>query len=254
VTEREHLLADLARRSTQLQTAAEVSRAANSILNPDELMRQVANLVRERFELYYAGLFLVDPTGEWTGEAGRWAVLRAGTGEAGRIQLEQGHKLEIGGESMVGWCVANKQARIALDVGEEAVRFENPLLPETRSEMALPLIVRGQVIGAMTVQSTQESAFSDEDVAVLQTMADQVAVAIENARLFEQAQTRAERERLVRTITNRVHQGADAEAIMRITLQELGQILGATQSIMRLGTREQLLSTQEARASTTEGA
>jgi GAF domain-containing protein len=155
---------------------------------------------------------------------------------------------------MVGWCVANKQARIALDVGEEAVRFENPLLPETRSEMALPLIVRGQVIGAMTVQSTQESAFSDEDVAVLQTMADQLAVAIENARLFEQAQTRAERERLVRTITNRVHQGADAEAIMRITLQELGQILGATQSIMRLGTREQLLSTQEVRASKTEGA
>ncbi|MEJ2556666.1 MAG: hypothetical protein P8186_10640, partial [Anaerolineae bacterium] len=79
-------------------------------------------------------------------------------------------------------------------------------------------------------------------------------VAIENARLFEQAQTRAERERLVRTITNRVHQGADAEAIMRITLQELGQILGATQSIMRLGTREQLLSTHEARAGKTEGA
>jgi PAS domain S-box-containing protein len=254
VTERERLLTDLARRSTQLQTAAEVSRAASSILNPDELMRQVVNLVRERFELYYAGLFLVDQTGEWTGEAGRWAVLRAGTGEAGRIQLEQGHKLEIGGESMVGWCVANKQARIALDVGEEAVRFENPLLPETRSEMALPLIVRGQVIGAMTVQSTQESAFSDEDVAVLQTMADQLAVAIENARLFEQAQMRAERERLVRTITNRAHQGADAEAIMRITLQELGQILGATQSIMRLGTREQLLSAQEARAGKPEGA
>ncbi len=188
VTERERLLADLAQRSTQLQTAAEVSRAANSILNPDELMRQVVNLVRDRFELHYAGLFLVDQTGEWTGEAGRWAVLRAGTGEAGRIQLEQGHKLEIGGESMVGWCVTNKQARIALDVGEEAVRFENPLLPETRSEMALPLIVRGQVIGAMTVQSTQESAFSDEDVAVLQTMADQVAVAIENARLLVETQ------------------------------------------------------------------
>ncbi len=188
VTERERLLTDLARRSTQLQTAAEVSRAANSILNPDELMREVVNLVRERFELYYAGLFLVDQTGEWTGEAGRWAVLRAGTGEAGRIQLERGHKLEIGGESMVGWCVTNKQARIALDVGEEAVRFENPLLPETRLEMALPLIVRGQVIGAMTVQSTQESAFSDEDVAVLQTMADQVGVAIENARLLVETQ------------------------------------------------------------------
>ncbi len=251
--ERERLLTDLARRSTQLETAAEVSRAASSILNPDELIRQVVSLVRERFELYYTGLFLVDQTGEWTGEAGRWAVLRAGTGEAGRVQLERGHKLEIGGESMVGWCVANKQARIALDVGEEAVRFENPLLPETRSEMALPLIVRGQVIGAMTVQSVGEAAFSDEDIAVLQTMADQVAVAIENARLFEQAQVRAERERLVRTITNKVHQGADTEAIMRITLQELGQILGASQSIVRLGTRERLLSIQKTQAPKTKG-
>jgi GAF domain-containing protein len=87
---------------------------------------------------------------------------------------------------MIGWCVANKQARIAQDVGEEAVRFDNPLLPETRSEMALPLVSRGQVIGAMTIQSTQSAAFSEEDITVLQTMADQLANAIENARLFEE--------------------------------------------------------------------
>ena len=186
--ERERLLQALARRSNQLQTAAEVSRAVTSILDPDELMQQVVNLAQERFGLYYVGLFLVDQTGEWTGEANRWAVLRAGTGEAGRKMLEAGHKLEIGGESMVGWCVAHRQARIALDVGEEAVRFANPLLPETRSEMALPLISRGEVIGAMTVQSTEEAAFSDEDIAVLQTMADQVAVAIENARLLTETQ------------------------------------------------------------------
>jgi len=83
--------------------------------------------------------------------------------------------------------VANRQARIALDVGEEAVRFENPLLPETRSELALPLISRGQVIGAMTIQSVQPAAFSEEDITVFQTMADQLAIAIENARLFEEA-------------------------------------------------------------------
>jgi len=84
--------------------------------------------------------------------------------------------------------VANRQARIALDVGEEAVRFENPLLPETRSELALPLISRGQAIGAMTIQSAQPAAFSEEDITVLQTMADQLAIAIENARLFDQTQ------------------------------------------------------------------
>ncbi len=190
--ERERLLAALERRAVQLQTATEVSRAASSILNPEELIQRVVDLIRERFDLYYVGLFLVDQTGEWSGEPNRWAVLQAGTGEAGRQMLAQGHKLEIGGASMIGWCIANKQARIALDVGAEAVRFENPLLPQTRSELAFPLISRGEVIGALTIQSAQEAAFSQEDIAVLQAMADHVANAIANARLFEQVQVRAE--------------------------------------------------------------
>jgi PAS domain S-box-containing protein len=190
VTERRRVEASLERRAVQLQAVAEVSRTTTSVLDPDELLGQVVDLVRERFDLYYVGLFLVDETGEWTGEPGRWAVLRAGTGEAGRKMLEAGHKLEVGGESMIGWCIANTQARIALDVGEEAVRFDNPLLPKTRSEMALPLVSRGQIIGAMTIQSTQPAAFSEEDIALLQTMADQLANAIENARLFEEALAR----------------------------------------------------------------
>ncbi len=172
-------------RALQLRLAAAVSHAAGSILDPDELTQQVVDLVRERFGLYYAGLFLVDETGEWTGEPGKWAVLRAGTGEAGRQMLGQKHKLEIGGTSMIGWCLANQRARIALDVGEEAVHFENPFLPKTRSELALPLVSRGQVIGALTIQSAREAAFSDEDIAALQTMADQLANAIQSARAVE---------------------------------------------------------------------
>jgi GAF domain-containing protein/HAMP domain-containing protein len=171
----------VAERTRGLQAAAEVSRATTSVLDPDELLRQVVDLVRERFGLYYVGLFLLD-------EERRFAVLRAGTGKAGRQMLAQGHKLEAGGESMIGWCVASAKARIALDVGEEAVRFKNPLLPETRSEMALPLRSRGRVIGAMTVQSSQEAAFDEADIAVMQTMADQVAVTIDNARLFAETQ------------------------------------------------------------------
>ena len=164
--------------------AAEVSRAASSILDPEELIQQIVDLVCERFKLYFAGLFLVDQSGEWSGEPARWAVLRAGTGEAGRKMREAGCKLEVDGTSRIGWCITHNEARIALDVGEEAVQFSNPLLPLTRSEIALPLISRGRVIGAMTVQSTQEAAFSAEDLTTLQTMADQVANAIENARLF----------------------------------------------------------------------
>ena len=173
-------------RAMQLETAADVSHAATSVLDPDELMRQAVDLIRDRFDLYYAGLFLLD-------ESGHWAVLRAGTGEPGRQMLKAGHKLEVGGRSMVGWCTANAQARIALDVGEEAVRFDNPLLPDTRSEMALPLASRGQVIGALDVQSVEAGAFSDEDIAVLQTLADQIAVAIDNAYLFTEAQARLEK-------------------------------------------------------------
>ncbi|MEJ2560791.1 MAG: GAF domain-containing protein [Anaerolineae bacterium] len=168
-------------RTQGLKTAAEVARATTSVLDPDQLLRQVVDLARERFDLYYVGLFLLD-------EERKFAVLRAGTGEAGQQMLAQGHKLEVGGDSMIGQCVARSEARIALDVGEEAARFDNPFLPETRSEMALPLRSRGRVIGAMTVQSVQEAAFDEADIAVMQTMADQVAVAIDNAQLFAQTQ------------------------------------------------------------------
>jgi PAS domain S-box-containing protein len=178
--ERNRLLKEQERRTIQLQTASEVSRAASSILNLDELLSQSAELIRTRFELYYVGIFLLDDTE-------RWAVLRAGTGEAGQQMLADGHKLKIGGNSMISQCVTTQLARIALDVGEEATRFNNPVLPLTRSEMALPLVSRGRVIGAATIQSDQPAAFSSQDITVLQSMADQISNAVENARLYAQA-------------------------------------------------------------------
>jgi PAS domain S-box-containing protein len=232
--ERERLLADLVQRSNQLQTAAEVSHAATGILDTEELIQQVVDLVQARFGLYYVGLFLVDRAGEWTDEPGTWAVLRAGSGVAGQQMLSVGHRLEIGGESMIGWCVANQQARIALDVGEEAVRFDNPYLPETRSEMALPLIARGQAVGAMTVQSEEQAAFSDEDIAVLQTMADQVANAIENARLLEETQHSADRERLVGEITARMRETLDMDTVLKTAIREMGDTLGLAKVEVRL--------------------
>ncbi|MBN2393469.1 MAG: substrate-binding domain-containing protein [Anaerolineae bacterium] len=184
-------------RALQFQTVTQVSRATSSILELDELAQQVVNVIQERFGVYYVGLFLTDLEGEAADASSRWAVLRAGTGEAGRQMLVQGHRLEIDDTSMVGWTISHRQARIALDVGhaEQAVRFDNPLLPDTRSEVALPLISRGEVIGALDVQSVEPEAFSDEDVAILQTMADQVALAIGNARLFQQVQDSLEAER-----------------------------------------------------------
>lgn len=175
----------LKRRSQLLQVAAEVSRAASAILEPDELSQRVVDLVQQRFGLYYVGLFLMDVNAQNL-------ILRAATGEAGREMLRAGHQFPVGNSSMVGWCVANRRARIALDVGEDAVRFNNPLLPQTRSELALPLISRGQVLGALTIQSAQEAAFSDEDIETFQTMADQLANAIQNARLYDQLEQELE--------------------------------------------------------------
>lgn len=162
-------------RAIQLQAAAEVSSAASSLLDLDELLPLAVELIRERFDLYYAGIFLLE---------GAEVVLRAGSGQAGRRMIEQNHRLPVGEGSMIGWCVAHNQARIALDVGQDAVRFDNPFLPQTRSEMALPLNSRGRVVGAMTIQSSLSAAFGEADIAVLQIMADQLANAIENARLF----------------------------------------------------------------------
>ncbi len=177
------LTQQIANRAVQLQTAAEVARVASGVLDPDALIQQVVTLVRERFNLYYVGLFLVEPDPE--NPEVKWAVLRAGTGEAGAQMVAQGHRLLVGGTSMIGWCIANRQARIALDVDREVVRQPHPLLPDTRSELALPLISRGEIIGALTIQSAEEAAFSQEDITVLQAMADQLANAIQNARLYE---------------------------------------------------------------------
>ncbi len=176
------------KRANLLEAAAEISRATTEIIDLDRLLPFIVDLVQQHFNLYYVGLFLVD-------ESGQWAVLRAGTGAAGQAMMAQGWRLEVGGKSMIGRCVATGQADIQLDVGEAAVHFDNPYLPATRSEMALPLRARGEILGAMTIQSQQVAAFEPDDIRTLQTMADQVAVAISNARLFEQAQASLEAER-----------------------------------------------------------
>jgi DNA-binding LacI/PurR family transcriptional regulator/GAF domain-containing protein len=187
--ETQRLFSDSHRRAARLAAAAEVSSAATSIVDLPQLLREAVTLIQDRFRLYYAGLFLVD--------AGRtWAVLVAGTGEAGAVMLERGHRLEVGGSSMIGRCVATGEARIESDTssmdissagtGSEILWRRNPLLPETRSELALPLISRGTVIGAMTIQDDRPGAFTEGDITTLQTMADQLANAIENARLLEE--------------------------------------------------------------------
>ena len=178
----QQLLIQADRRTQLLEAAALVGREFTSILDLDELLHKTVDIICEAYDFYYAGVFLVDETGEW-------AVLRAGRGEAGAAMIAEGHRLKVGGLSMIGTAIDQRQARISLSVGEEPVYFKNLHLPDTRSEMALPLIVGEQVIGAVTVQSIEETTFNSDDVTSLQAMADQLAVTINNARLLKDLET-----------------------------------------------------------------
>ena len=174
-------------RTAQVQASADVGRAVTSILDPDQLLQQVVQLITERFGFYYAAAFMLDPSRQW-------AVLHEASGpdNAAWLLKQAGHRLELNGKSMVAACIRGRRARIALDVGAEAVRFVNPLLPDTHSEVALPLIVGDQVLGALDVQSTQVAAFDETSTAVLQNMADQIAVALNNAAQYRLEQSRAQ--------------------------------------------------------------
>ncbi len=171
----------VAERTAQLNTSVEVGRIAASILDPAQLLDEIVNVIAERFSFYYVAIFTLSAQGDN-------AVLRAATGEAGAILKAGGHKLPLSIDSMVGYAISRRKPRIALNVGKDAVHFANPLLPATRSEVALPLIVGDDVLGALDVQSVQEMAFDEASLAVLQSVANQVATALANARSFERVQ------------------------------------------------------------------
>ncbi len=219
----------LSRFSVQMEVAASVAAATASILDVHQLLDTAVELIRERFDLYYVGLFLID-------DAGRWAILQAGTGAAGREWLRRGQRLEIGGSTMIGRCIAEGDVRVAMDVGQTPARFENPLLPETHSEAALPLIARGKPVGALTVQSQRVAAFTDQDIAALRILADQLASGIENARLFTELRRSEEK---YRTVLENIEEGYfemdregyytfASDSLCRIVGYPAGEVIGAT--------------------------
>jgi GAF domain-containing protein len=181
---------DLARRSSYLEATAAVAHEAAATLDMQELLSRVVTLISDRFGFYYTGIFLLDATGQW-------AELKAASGTAGQQALARGYRLHVEGTGVVSRVARQGEPHLASEAGTDAVPFDNPDLPDTRSEMALPLQARGKIIGVLNVQSAQPQAFRREDVAVLQTLADQVAMAISNAQLFQQAQESLAAERQV---------------------------------------------------------
>jgi len=166
------------RRAAQFEAITQVTRAISSIRNTDELMPQVASLISHYFGFYHIGIFLND-------EAGKNAFLIASNSEGGRRMLERHHSLKIGEQGIVGYVAARGEARVTRNVGEDIVYFNNPDLPATKSEAALPLRSGNVIMGVLDVQSIKEDAFSQDEIEILAILADQVSLSIENTRLFE---------------------------------------------------------------------
>ncbi len=167
-------------RMQQVLTASEVSQIIVSERDPDQLLPKIVDLLHDRFDLYYVGVFIVDDANN--------AVLRAGSGEAGKNMIAAGHYLPVDGASMISWAVTNNQTRIAQDVGSESVRFNNPYLPETRSELAIPIIRQEESLGAISIQSSKVNAFDEDDISIFEGIANALAIAFENSQLFIRAQ------------------------------------------------------------------
>jgi GAF domain-containing protein len=168
------------RRARQFEAVAQVSTIISNIQDFETLIARITQVISEQFGHYHTGIFLLD-------EAREFAILRAANSSGGQKMLARNHRLQVGQTGIVGYVTATGRPRIALDVGADAVFFDNPDLPGTRSEISLPLLIGGQIIGALDVQSERENAFSTDDITVLETLANQVSIAIQNTRTIEDA-------------------------------------------------------------------
>ncbi len=174
--------------STYLKGAAKVSRAAASFTDTDKLSKEIVELVKENFNLYYVGLFLIN-------NENTWVMLKAGSGDAGKMMLKQKHRYPLE-DGIIASAIKENKARIATGVGTDIVEFQNPYLPKTQSEAIIPLRSRGHILGVITVQSKEKNAFSSEIITTLQTMADQIGIAFDNAELLAQSEAALKSERL----------------------------------------------------------
>ncbi|HHH83317.1 MAG TPA: GAF domain-containing protein, partial [Chloroflexi bacterium] len=225
--EQTRLLEELQRRAAQLQTAAEVARDATGLLDIDTLLRRTVRLIQERFGYHHIAVFLTD-------EQGQYAEIAEGSGAAGEQMKSEGHRLEVGSESIIGHVTLRGEHYLANQVDQDPLFKPHPALPDMQTELAIPLRVGERIIGALDVQHDSPGAFSADDIAVLQILADQLAVAIQNARLFEETLQRARREQLVLQLTGEVRKREDVEGMLKAAVREMRKAMGAKRSRIRL--------------------
>lgn len=225
--EQMRLMEELERRATQLQTASEIARDATGQLDEFTLLRGAVELIRERFDLYHVSVLLLD-------KEGNSAEVREASGEAEAQIRSSALQVKVGSHSILGHVTEHGECYVAHNVSEDDYYQPHPLLPETRTELGVPLKIGERVIGALDVQGTQAFTFTEDDIAVFEVLADQLAVAIQNARLFEEAKNQAEREKMVTDISRKIRASSDINTILQTTILELQNALGANRARIAL--------------------
>lgn len=228
------ILEESHRRSVQLQTAAEIAKESSGTLEIDELLKNAINLIRDRFNFYHASVFLLDKTNEF-------AIVRESTGEAGEKMKEDEHKLQVGSQSIIGNVTSTGEPLVVHDVTADPTHKFNPLLPDTRAELGIPLKLGDRILGALDVQSTIPYSFSSDDIEVLQILADQLAVAVRNAELFSSSQEHLAQHRLIHHVTTVAASSTSLEDSLNSAVQGLRVTLGDRVAILILDVHENIL-------------
>jgi len=213
------LLEESRQRTIQVETAAQIARDISGSLNLDDLLKRAVNLIRERYNFYHAGIFLIDVPGEF-------AVIREATGEAGSQMKRSGHKLGVGSKSIVGYVAGRGEPLIVNDTANDSTYYANPLLPETHAEAAIPLKVGERIVGVLDVQSVHAFVFTENNLGTFQTLADQLAIAVVNSELFAETQEYLSQHRLLHHITSTAASGTTLEEALDSAVSGLQVTLG----------------------------
>jgi PAS domain S-box-containing protein len=232
ITERKVVEEALHKRATELELAANVSAAAATITDTDRLLQEVVDLTKQTFNLYHAHIYMLN-------NAGDTLELTAGAGDVGKQMVAEKRNIPLNREqSLVASAARNRQGVIANNVREEPNFLPHPLLPETRAELAVPMIVANRVVGVFDVQSDKVGYFTEDDIRIQTTLASQIAVAVQNARTFSQAQHQAKRETALNVINQKIQSATTVEAVLQIAARELGHALGAPLTVAQLGLKD----------------
>ena len=224
---------EIDQRASQLATVADVGAATSSILDMNRLLQEVVDLIKERFNLYHSHIYLLD-------DEGQNLVLTAGAGEAGRIMTAEKRSIPLNREqSLVARAARERKGVTVNDVTKAPDFLPHPLLPDTRSELAVPMIVGNNLIGVFDIQSDRIGRFTEADINIQNTLAAQLATSIQNARTFEETRAQAEIESLANTIGQKIQQATTVEETLQVAIRELGITLGAPRVKANLNVKQQ---------------